>query len=287
MSLPCKTAQNVYDGDGLTTDDYNTATSTRGRSVALMVLEDTVDAALAAISACQVCPILGQCRKMVVEAQQNQIGPAGVIQAGVYWGLNGKPDFSLGGCLDKTSADNIENTSLLPATIEGRTTRIDETGNEWPLTVPLYRSRENDAEVLTAYGPISRPNAGGWQVSWIAPTPRINEVAVSTVCRSTKEVAAVPASKLSGQHTPVPAGAEVLSDADVCEVVRRLSEKKISQRSIARKLSLSSATVRHLQERLGIKGANSPTRQAAALKREARRREQRRALQNRTQPALF
>lgn len=287
MRLACQKSQSIYDGDGLTPTDFTSATTKRSRDLALIALEDTVDAALTAISACQQCPFLSQCRTQVQQAQKRQIGPAGVIQAGVYWGLDGRPDFSLGGCLDKTTTDIIETTSLLPTTIAERTTRIDENGKEWPLTVPLFRNRQDNTPQLTPHGPVSRPDAEGWSVSWIAPTPRINEIAVSAVCHSPKDVAAIPASKLSHQHDPAPAGTEVLSDADVCEVIRRLSEKDFSCRSIARKLSLSPATIRSLRKSLGIKADQSTPRRVAAQKREARRRERRRALMAEKQPALF
>ena len=55
----------------------------------------SADDARDCISICRRCPLLDACRRATDDMVERRIGPRGIVQAGIWWGTNGKPDLRL------------------------------------------------------------------------------------------------------------------------------------------------------------------------------------------------
>ena len=51
----------------------------------------SADEARYCISICLRCPLLDACRRATDDMVERGIGPRGIVQAGIWWGLGGKP----------------------------------------------------------------------------------------------------------------------------------------------------------------------------------------------------
>lgn len=51
----------------------------------------SADEARYCISACRRCPLLDACRRATDDMVERRIGPRGIVQAGIWWSLDGKP----------------------------------------------------------------------------------------------------------------------------------------------------------------------------------------------------
>lgn len=273
-SRPCDVKREVFDADFLDASLYDsTVDAGLDPSRELAFITDAVEDTVQAISACQSCPILEHCRRLTRERIDENIGPAGVVQAGIYWGLDQQPDFTLNGCATAASANAAKTRSGHGASADYR---VDESGRRWPLTVPVYTRYPTAGSNGAGQGPVEA-ELGTWDVSWV-PVEKspVNMVAVSLIVDhdDTADRVIVQAKLLKSPGIDV-AGKEVLTDADVCEALRMMSKREFSIRTMAERLGINPTTCKSMLRRLGLPAQDSIKHQEAALLREARKRKAR------------
>ncbi|ANE05471.1 hypothetical protein [Corynebacterium crudilactis] len=274
IAKPCERNRSAFDADFLDPSDFRQAKK-RGQSTErhAALLQDAVEDTVKAIQACQSCPILALCRNELKKSIAEGAAPAGVVQCGIFWGYDHKPDFTLNGCVNNKSAEAAKKRS---GDLDQVAYRIDDNGQRWPMTVPVYVERGRNARACTKTkgGPI-KIDLGTWDLAWIPPIPEsINRAAVALAVEKIQSGENIIITRAKLQRTDVDAdGREVLSDADVCEVMRELHTKGTSVRLIATRLGLSHATTKKVLLRLGIPVENSKIHQEAAQRREERRRQ--------------
>lgn len=274
-SRPCDLNREIFDADYLDASFYTSSVNAgRDPSRDLTFISDAVHDTVQAISACQSCPILEHCRNLTRDRIAENIGPAGVVQAGIYWGIDQQPDFTLNGCVTAASANAAKTRSGHGISAAYR---VDESGRRWPLTVPVYTRSQDAGYKSVRQGPVST-DLGTWDVSWVpAEKAPVNMVAVSLVVDhdDTQDRIIVQA-KLTRHPNTDASGKEVLTDADVCEALRIMSRRDFSVRTMSERLDINPTTCKSMLRRLGLPTQDSPRHQEAALLREARKRKARR-----------
>lgn len=274
-SAPCISQQELFDANGLTTQYYETATSDH-KKLELNKLAEIVDSTAEAITACSHCPLLELCREEVLRNIEEGNPPSGVVQAGIYWGENSQPDFTLNGCVTRQSALAAQQASNHQPK---EATRRDEEGREWPLTVPVYEnSGPRPCCTQPMPGPVSY-DLEPWDTSWIPAIPDpIDRLAVDLVCSTEGiERTGVPLSRLMRKNSINCEGYEILTDSEVCEVLRRLSNKGATIRFISDKVALNHRTVKKMMIRLGLPVCESEAHSRGAFVRERRKAAEREA----------
>lgn len=257
MNTPCQANEAAFFADGLETTFFNAA----GGDDRLRALDSLTDAVLTtadAISACAHCPLLQECRRQTLSEIDLNVGPAGIVRAGMYWGFDGKPDFTLNGCLDAGSARQARRRS----TGEIRSaTRVDDNGDTWPLTVSV--KEHYPLAPVTNSGPVSH-DLDGWDLSWLPPLPdQINMFAVNAALDPELGIPVVTERWLARKGRSAPEhervavpdsarSAEVMSDADVAEYLRRADQLGVSPRRLAATLRMRWESVQELRMQLGI-----------------------------------
>ena len=249
MNTPCQTDEAAFFADGLDPSFFNTS-SGDDRIRALDSLTDAVETTVDAINACAHCPLLQACRKQTADEISLNVGPAGIVRAGLYWGFDGKPDFTLNGCLDADSSESVRQRS---AGEVQSATRIDANGDHWPLTVSVREHYPLAPEVVS--GPVSH-DLDAWDLRWLPALPdRINTFAVNAALDPELGVPVVTERWLARHGVDVPdsaRAAEVMSDADVAEYLRRAEFYDISPRRLAATLRMRWESVQELRMQLGI-----------------------------------
>lgn len=276
-SRPCDVNREIFDADFLDASMYDsTVNDGLDSSRELSFITDAVNDTVQAITACQSCPILEHCRKLTRDRINENIGPAGVVQAGIYWGLDQQPDFTLNGCVTAASATTAKARAGHGASAAFR---VDESGRRWPLTVPVYTRYPSAGFDGAGQGPVEA-DLGTWDVSWVpAEKPPVNMVAVSLVVdQDDTEDRVIVQAKLTKSPGLEADGREVLTDSDVCEALRIMSRRKLSVRTMAERLGISPPTCKGILRHLGLPVHDSIKHQEAALLREARKRTARREL---------
>lgn len=250
QSAPCTAYQDLFDANGLTTKRYENA-GDEDKLQELRRLAQTVDDTAEALTACSHCPLLEACREQVARNIEEAAPPCGVVQAGIYWGADSQPDFTLNGCLSRKSALAAQKESQH---CPRKATRTDENGNEWPLTVSVYATiSKNPCEANLPDGPICY-ELEPWDTSWVPAIPEpINTLAVEMVCsEGGMERAGIPQTRVERKNAVKPDKQEVLTDSEVCEIVRRLSKRGETIRFMCSKLNIHSHTMKRLLSRLGL-----------------------------------
>lgn len=267
---PCEIDRDFYDADFLTADLYE-AVRNAGENAdqELNSIEEAVTDTITAIKNCAQCPFFEACKQATLEQIEQRVGPAGVVQAGIYWGLDHRPDFTLNGCLSSKSAQQAAERSC---DITSNPYRVDEHGNRWPLTVPVYvNSPESTASTDTG-GPIDA-DLDAWDTSWVPPiADPINYEAVDLTVTSNRAGIAIPLAKVRRFPEIDVTAKEILTDSEVCEVLRRMSATNQSVTAMAQRLSLTFPTVTVMLKALGLPVPYSENHRRAAQRREERRR---------------
>lgn len=268
-NAPCTAQQELFDANNLTPRYYEAAINEHKKQE-LRKLAETVDNTAEAITACSHCPLLALCREEVVRNIEEGTPPSEVVQAGIYWGSDSRPDFTLNGCLTRKSAIAAQQASNH---CPQEATRVDNEGQEWPMTVPVY---ENSAEEKCCEHLLSGPihyDLAPWDTSWVPAIPEpIDKLAVDLVCSTEGiERTGVPYSRLMRKNSIDCEGQEVLTDSEVCEVLRRLSEKGATTRFIADRIALNYRTVKKMMIRLGLPVLESESHSRGAFVRERRK----------------
>lgn len=269
---PCTQNEDLFDANGLTAELFHNAEDRYEREKEKEAVAQAVDDTVEALSACSHCPFIQECRARVVQSIEDSTPPCGVVQAGIYWGFDSAPDFTLNGCLTNESARNARKRS---GHVDAVATRTDDDGQQWPLTVPVY-SRQGADDNDDTEGPIER-TLHPWDTDWIPALPDpVNQLAVEMVC-STGENArdAVPVARLHRGNAVDVDGCEILTDADVCEVLRRLHGQGATVRKMSNKVKLHPKTIKNLLTSLGLPFEESTIHQETAILRERRKAAQR------------
>lgn len=253
--VPCRTNESAFFADGLDPSRVH-ATTGDARILALDSLTDVVETVVDAISACTHCPLLQTCRAQTAKEISENLGPAGIVRSGLYWGFDGKPDFTLSGCVDAASANQARTDAI--GTMKPAT-RVDEHGNEWPLTVSV-RAHYPPATVEPS-GPVNH-DLGQWDLSWLPALPdQLNMFAINAALDPDLGVPVVTERWMARHGTSVPdsaRSAEVMSDADVAEYLRRAERLEISPRRLAATLRMRWESVQDLRRQLGIIPGTTP-----------------------------
>lgn len=267
MKTPCSTDQAAFDAADLTPDLYNDAEDKADKNFELGILNEAVDNTNEAIVACSHCPLLEKCRKATLAAIDDSTPPCGVVQAGIYWGADARPDFTLNGCLTEDAAADLEERSNHSEAIA---TRTDDDGREWPLTVPVYSDLPNE-QSTEKHGPVEH-QLEPWDTSWIPAIPEpINTHTVELVCKKNDPHDAIPMARLYREHDFRTDGCEVLTDSDTCEVLRQLHAQGVTIRKISQRLHLHARTIKNLFSALGLHYENSEVHRRKAVLRERRK----------------
>lgn len=231
------------------------------------MLATVVDDTVGAIRACQSCPLLKSCREGTLAQIDSGCAPAGVVQAGVYWGMDQRPDFTLNGTVDAASAAQAHKRS---GYVADRRFRVDDNGRRWPMTVAVYTTRPTTGSTSLAPGPVAA-DLGAWDVSWIPSLPDpINEAAVNLAVEGDSWPRVIPQAKADARPELVDEGMEILTDSEACEAIRRLSRKGASVRHIALRLFLSPGATKDIMKLLGLPVPHCAIRSQRAKERERR-----------------
>lgn len=258
MKTPCSTDQAAFDAADLTPNLYNDAEDKADKNFELGILNEAVDNTNEAIVACSHCPLLEKCRKATLAAIDDSTPPCGVVQAGIYWGADARPDFTLNGCLTEDAAADLEERSNHSEAIA---TRTDDDGREWPLTVPVYSDLPNE-QSAEKHGPVEH-QLEPWDTSWIPAIPEpINTHTVELVCKKNDPHDAIPMARLYREHD---------FRTDGCEVLRQLHAQGVTIRKISQRLHLHARTIKNLFSALGLHYENSEVHRRKAVLRERRK----------------
>lgn len=286
-TLPCGRNRTAFDADYLDPSLYR-ETLKAGHSAEREkdLLAEAVDNTINAVRSCSDCPIFQMCKEDMARQVAQGNAPAGIVQCGIYWGLDHRPDFTLNGTVSKKSADTARERS---GDIRYSSYRVDEAGKRWPMTVPVYIGRGRNAPDEAddhEYGPIET-DLGSWNLAWMPPMPDpINTTAVDMAVWNAGTDCIITQAKLRKNPQQPLAGKEILTDSDVCEVLRELSKTKTSVRAMAERLDLSHATVKNLLYKLGLPVVESEAHRLAAQRREQARRDAHRRKEHQT-PSIW
>lgn len=234
----------------LDTTAVRNTTDTTEQEIELVYLKGAVNDVKTALTICADCPLLAACKAETARLVDNNAAPCGVVRAGIYWGYNGRPDPTLNGCLTEHSAAHIADNALGELT---EATITNDTGDEFPKTIDLTGRAKKRHHTQPGFIDEQFPT---WDYTWIPPlsTP-INELAVQAALSQDPHRPVVTERWLSINHRPINSAAlraEVLTDADVCEVIRRADATGIATRRLATILRMKWDFVQRLRSKLGI-----------------------------------
>lgn len=213
-------------------------------------LNDAVQDVKEALQICADCPLLQGCKQETARLVENNAAPCGIVRAGIYWGYDGRPDPTLNGCLTSASANRIKENArgeLTEATV------TNDAGDEFPKTIKVsFGAKSSDSEEP---GCIDE-DFTDWDYTWIPPlSAPINEFAVQAALSQDPHRPVVTERWLALNHhpiTPEALKAEVLTDADVCEVIRRADAAGIATRRVSSILRMKWDFVQRLRQKLGV-----------------------------------
>ena len=248
-SAACCGKEQLFFAEELDPAAYHDALSETDKKVEAAYLENAVTCVSSALEACKRCPLLQLCRAETAELVANNAAPCGIVRAGIYWGYDGRPYPTLNGCLTKESADKIR------ANVNGKlrdATFTNEYGDEFPRTVQVTFKKRYSA---TEDG-IINADFSPWDYTWIPAlhTP-LNEIAIDAALSQdiyrpvvTERWLALNAGRINKNLLK----AEVLSDADVCEFIRRAAARGLATRRVATILRMKWDHVQQLRYDLGV-----------------------------------
>lgn len=288
LQTPCSHSPELFDADALDIQPYQTAVANNDDEAAEKAkknLEQAVDDTISAITLCEHCPLLEICRNRTSELIKRHTPPTEIVQAGIYWGRDGRPDVTLAGCLTTNASKEI--AAQTHYSLEEY--RVDDSGQLWPLTVSIYRSRRSPTTVAGVEGPV-HADLQLWDTTWLPPLPPVMNITAIEIVVTNELYNGIPEAKAACTNLLDIGNCEILSDSEICEVLRRMHKQGMTTRQIAKRVNLNPATVKNLCIRLGLPVKNSEIHRKTALIRErkkAKERERKASTHHgKTQPSL-
>lgn len=246
----CCGREHLFFAEELDSAAVHNATDTNELNTELEYLNQAVQNVKTALNICADCPLLQACKQETARLTESNAAPCGVVRAGIYWGYQGRPDPTLNGSLTAEASNRIRESAhgeLAEATV------TNDAGDEFPKTIKMsFGTQMVDSGEAGFIDEDFTP----WDYSWIPPlSAPINEIAVQAALSQDPRRPVVTERWLALNHhpiTPEALRAEVLTDADVCEVIRRADATGIATRRVSSILRMKWDFVQRLRQQLGV-----------------------------------
>lgn len=273
LQTPCSHSPELFDADALDVQPYQAAIENNDNEAAEKAkkkLEKAVNDTLSAITLCGHCPLLDVCRDRTSELIKQHAPPTKIVQTGIYWGSDGRPDVTLAGCLTANASKKI----AAKTRYDLEEYRVDDSGQLWPLTVSIYHNRKSPTMAAGIEGPI-HADLQPWDTTWLPPLPPVMNIAAIEIVVANELYNGIPEAKAACTNLSDIGNCEILSDSEICEVLRRLHKQGMTTRQIAKRVNLNPATVKNLCISLGLPVKTSEIHRKTALIRERKKAKER------------